>query len=353
MIKLQRSTLDGLRQAEPSLPHVRAALQRAVELEHATIPPYLYALYSLAPGRNGEIAKILKSVVVEEMLHMVLAANVLNALGGRPAISKTDFIPTYPGPLPGGVEGQLEIHLRPFSREQLAAFIEIEEPRHPLDDLPKLDEGAVGDCTIGEFYKTIAQALGRLGEPAFAGSARHQVGPDLVWGSVAVNDLASARRALDTIIEQGEGTGTSPVEIDGPSGQNDFAHYYRFMEIWEGRRLVPDSTVPHGYAFAGDLVAFDPAGVVGLPVDPTSADYPAGSERARLNDAFNDAYSQLLASIHRLTNGSADGSTFGESLGLMRSMERTARAMVAHVVTSGEPVGPTFEFRAVVAAGPR
>ena len=41
-----------------SIGGVRVAVQKAIELEHSTIPPYLYALYSLgsdnAPGGNGE-----------------------------------------------------------------------------------------------------------------------------------------------------------------------------------------------------------------------------------------------------------------------------------------------------------
>ncbi len=60
---------DGLGPA-PQLAAVQAALQAAIQLEHATIPPYLYALYSLDPARNGAIADIIQGVVVEEMLHM-------------------------------------------------------------------------------------------------------------------------------------------------------------------------------------------------------------------------------------------------------------------------------------------
>ncbi len=348
MIRLGRSALQGLGSTTPRVADVRAALQQAVELEHSTIPPYLYALYSLVPGRNDEVARILRSVVLEEMLHMVLAANVLNALGGRPAISKPSFIPNYPGPLPGGVEGQLEVHLRPFGTEQLAAFIEIEEPRQTLDGGPLA--GGVGDCTIGEFYTAIASAIEALGDGVFTASPRHQVGPELVWGSVAVTDVASARVALDTIIEQGEGTGTSPVEIDGPGGSNDYAHYYRFMEIWEGRRLVADDSMPHGYSYTGEAVSFDPDGVIALPLDPRSEHYPIGSEHARLNNDFNDTYTQLLANLHHLTNGGADGSTFGASLNLMRQLGAQARTMTDHVVRTGEPLGPTFEYSAAAAA---
>ena len=86
MILLDKSLIDNLDPQNPSLAAVQAALQQAVELEHATIPLYLYALYSLVPGKNDAIAAIIQSVVVEEMLHMTLACNVLNAIGGAPDI---------------------------------------------------------------------------------------------------------------------------------------------------------------------------------------------------------------------------------------------------------------------------
>src|ERR1700759_1622945 len=90
-------TLDGL----------KSALQNAIELEHATIPPYLYALYSIRQDTNAEIAALIKSVVVQEMLHMAIDCNVLNAIGGHPRIDDPRFVPKYPGHLPGGVENSL------------------------------------------------------------------------------------------------------------------------------------------------------------------------------------------------------------------------------------------------------
>src|SRR5579863_7901810 len=177
MIRLTHAAVAGLGDRQPTVANVRASLQLAIELEHSTIPPYLYALFSITPGTNDEVSTIIRSVVVEEMLHMVLAANVLNSIGGRPAISKPNFTPRYPGPLPGGVEGQLEVHLRPFSKDQLATFIEIEEPRHTLDDQPLADQ--LGACTIGEFYTAISSALERVGPSAFNGATHHQVGPEL------------------------------------------------------------------------------------------------------------------------------------------------------------------------------
>lgn len=68
-------------------------------MEHSTIPLYLTTLYSIINQSSFE-AETLRSVVMEEMLHMVQAANVLNAIGGAPSIDNPTFIPRYPLQVP-------------------------------------------------------------------------------------------------------------------------------------------------------------------------------------------------------------------------------------------------------------
>lgn len=128
MITLRRELVQNLDDPQA----LREALQTAVELEHATIPTYLYALYSIEPGTNAEIASLLLSIVIEEMMHMALACNILNAIGGSPEIDKPGFIPTYPGHLPGAVEESLIVPLAPLSQDLvLKVFMVIEEPELP------------------------------------------------------------------------------------------------------------------------------------------------------------------------------------------------------------------------------
>ena len=89
-------TTSGRDMAIRDISGLRQHLQWAIEVEHATIPPYLFALYSIREGHNGEAIEILRSIFMEEMLHMTLAANILNAVGGTPRLDKPDFIPQYP-----------------------------------------------------------------------------------------------------------------------------------------------------------------------------------------------------------------------------------------------------------------
>src|SRR6185437_77479 len=95
---------------------LREHLQWAIELEHFTIQPYLCALYSLDAGRNPEATELISSVLVEEMLHMTLAANLLNAVGGRPKLDNPKMLRGYPRPLPHS-DRSLEISLHRFGPE--------------------------------------------------------------------------------------------------------------------------------------------------------------------------------------------------------------------------------------------
>jgi hypothetical protein len=340
MIHLKRSLLLRHGHHHADIEEVRAALQSAIELEHSTIPPYLYAMYSLDPAVNKPIIEILRSAVIEEMLHMALAANVLNAIGGTPSLRGAAFIPRFPSHLPGGIEGQLTVHLRPFSMEQLKVFVEIEEPRSPLVATADLEEA--GTTTIGEFYYSIERAVDELGEHVFTGDPARQVGPELMGGSISVTDVDSANAAINTIIAQGEGTSISPGESDLDDA--DLAHYYRFMQVHEGRRLVRLSGEAYGYE--GEALDFDADGVAGLPEDPHSGQFAPGSDARALVDEFNDGYGALLGALDRLFNGSATSASFDESLSLMYGLGHTAREMVRHTIETGEGVGPTFETAA-------
>ena len=67
---------------------LRTHLQWAVQVELTTIPTYLYAMYSIK-DQASESANVFRSVVVEEMLHVALASNLLVAVGGQPKFSRT------------------------------------------------------------------------------------------------------------------------------------------------------------------------------------------------------------------------------------------------------------------------
>src|SRR4029077_15283902 len=68
--------------ATTPLETLREHLQTAIEIARCEIPPYLCALWSLADGPNEYVAGNVEEVAMEEMLHLTLACNLLNAIGG-------------------------------------------------------------------------------------------------------------------------------------------------------------------------------------------------------------------------------------------------------------------------------
>jgi hypothetical protein len=342
MIKLRTELVANLEDVDG----LRSALQSAIELEHATLPTYLYALYSIKPGQNTEIAGLLRSVILEEMLHMRLACNILNAIGGSPVIDRPGFIPTYPGPLPGAVEGGLVVPLGPFSQDLVEnVFMVIEEPEDPPEFPGRLE--LASHVTIGQFYTAIAKQIKAAGEGIFTGDPARQVTGGLGSYHVApITGVASAVAAIETIVEQGEGTTTEPFDAEG-----ELAHYYRFAEINRGRSLVANPTPPPDYAYAGAAIPFDPAGVRRLVVNPSTESYAPGSAARQANDNFNYTYTSLLRSLHATFNGQPD--ELLTAVGLMESCKQQAIDMGTLAVGDGTVGGPSFSYQPTNPWAPR
>jgi hypothetical protein len=343
MIELDPRLLDDLRRPGG----VHRALQQAIELEHGTLPAYLYAYYSLGTA-NPQVASIVFTVIFEEMLHFALACNILNAIGGAPDIDRPDFIPTYPGRLPGGVEQGLTVHLRRMSdRQILDTFMVIEEPEHALQ-FPELAATAKPPLTIGRYYTEILKELERAGPSIFEhGKPGYQVTGVFPSSELfRVTGLESARRAITLIKEQGEGTAASPLDLQGA-----FAHYYRFAEIHIGHELqaVPDPpprTPPdQRYRYDGAPIAFDKSAVLPVLDDPSQSKYPPSSQAYYLNINFNYAYTSMLKALHITFNGQPN--RLDSAIALMHSLRELAMEMMTVRLSDGTHAGPSFEYQPV------
>jgi CDGSH-type Zn-finger protein len=328
---------------------LREHLQWALEIEHATIPPYLTALYSIKEGHNPEVVEVLKSVFMEEMLHMTLAANVMNAVGGTPHVDKPGFIPHFPAYLPHSNKAFI-VPLLKFSREAVDVFLKIERPEDH-DALPEDNNYH----TIGQFYEAIEEALvrlsGELGEDKlFTGDPSRQVRPDTSYygGSgliIPVENLESALAALDEIKEQGEGHQHREI-WDGDRNmfhpeKQEVAHYFRFQEILAGRGFQLGDTPQSGPT--GEEFKVDWDGVYNMRPNPHTADYPKGSEIREQMDLFNRTYSSILRLLQHTFNGQPDFLRI--ATGAM--YELTYQAIELMKLPSGDgetTVGPSFEY---------
>jgi hypothetical protein len=293
----------------------------AMQLEHATIPPYLTALYSMHPTVNADAYRVIRVVAVEEMLHLTLAANILNAVGGTPDLSANGFVPAYPARLPDG-EDDFEVGTRAFSRDTIETFLKIERPAVAGEDdsrfvsrdasaralLPAVDahEDDLHFFSIGEFYAEIGEGLERLhhemGEDLFCGDPARQVGPAYYYSGgaaiVEVTDASSAAAAMRVISEQGEGMGGGIFDEEG-----ELAHYYRFQQLLLGRYYQPgdEAGSPTGPALDVDWDAV-------YPVVPDSAldHYTEPGELQDAVTAFSRAYGDFLTRLTEAFNGRPD-----------------------------------------------
>lgn len=331
-----------------TLNDLRRHLQWAIELEHATIPPYMCALYSLDKDRNPEAAQVVGTVLAEEMLHLALAANLLNAVGGEPRLDSPELLPPYPHPLPHG-DRSIEIGLLPFGPQALDLFLRIEQPA-AADGLPQAD----GYQTIGQFYAAIEAGLralcDELGETAvFCGAPDRQIGEMHLHGGggnvIPVHDLKTALAALAEIVEQGEGAARTAVwdgdaDIVHPE-REEVAHFYRFQELRLGRRYQAGDTPQSGPT--GEPIAVDLDGVLPMRPNPRITDHPEGSAVRVAQEEFNQTYSLLLYLLEQAFNGSP-----GDMKEAVRAMfQLRAQAAALMNMSTGDGLttaGPTFEY---------
>lgn len=357
--------------------NLRALLRCAMTVELTTIPAYLTASFSLedgAPGvaRNVVARELLRSVLVEEMLHLTLVANILNAVGGRPALDCGDWVPAYPTRLfPRMSEGltvggrrigasrPLIVHLRRFCPEQVEAFRMIEQPEIE----PTLVDGeGAGDIqlrSIGEFYAALAAELRAMveayGEAAvFCGDPARQAGPEYYYaagGALTVIDgaggtgpLHKALAAIKKISEEGEGLPEDHNIFDGdviPGGLGEEpAHFFRFREILEGRRYRSDDK--WGDPPSGDAIVVDWDAVWPTLEDPNPDNPALPADAAAAMRAFDAGYSDLLRQINAALDGRPE--LLRDAVHGMFALKHRGVALMRLRLPDGRTAGPAWRF---------
>ena len=359
-----------------SIKSLQDHLQIAIQIEHYTIPPYLCALYSIKDGTNREARDVIQTVVMEEMLHMSLAANLLIAVDGKSQVNSSSFIPQYPSSLPAFAD-PFPINLRKFSKPALDTFIQIELPEP--ENVPPAKPGLFQ--TIGQFYDEVVKGLEFLCKDGqetkvFSGKGK-QITPEYYYGGAGrlfeIRTLDDAKRAITEIKEQGEalphhiyvrGPGeTRPQKYDptrpeadpiyrtdspsplhvGFDDQPEPAHYFRFKEIREGRyyqRGDTPATGPRGPEFP---VEWDSAW--NMQDNPKSERYPKGSPIRTKMDAFNGSYSRLLDHLHDAFTGKPERlvDAVGDMFEIKYRGTELMRVPNELSELEGTTVGPSFE----------
>ncbi len=293
---------------------IKQQLQTAIEIECSTLPLYLSAMFSLEVQSNPAYTTI-RVVVMEEMVHMAINANILAAIGGSPQIANISFAFPVQG-LPGGLEPDLCVGPAKLSPVQLKNFLRIETPEFLLQ---KADRGEAYP-TIAAFYRKIRKAIvdnaDAVREAMRVGGPANQVDDNIGFRAIksapGADPLSQVLAGLDEILEQGEGASCGSM-FAGQGSEDESSHYNRFAEILYGRtyqdpvppvkltleteklfyqgRAIPFPEVINTLAVPSDGYAKI------LALDPSAAAVTADLV------AFDNAFSSILAGLHAVWNG--------------------------------------------------
>ncbi len=317
---------------------LRAHIELAIKVELSTVPPYLFAMYSIE-DQQSEAALLIRSIVAEEMLHAALCANLLLAVGGNPPFATTALIPVYPGLLPHHIP-PLELNLEPASLTLVRdVLMRIEQPEvHGAPAEPDSYE------TLGQFYHALEMAMsdlnGRFDLFADPQASRQLSDPGFYQpvafdaedsgGLMLVDGLESAEVAIEVIVHQGEGLST---ERWADPAHQELTHYAKLLLIAEGTK---------------------PLGAVRrLRSNPRTVGFPEPLQP--VSDLFNALYRYLFLLLADLFEpGDDKGPAVGRMYGLMAgAMSSVARYLVEQPVGEGEFAGPTFEIYEFASDDPR
>jgi hypothetical protein len=287
-------------------------LSQGAELEHSVMCEYLYAAFSLrsAPGpglRDGQVEVVerwrraLFDIAGQEMMHWAVVQNLLTAVGSAPFVSRP-HMPHQARGYPSGVQ----FRLLPFGEAALRHFVYLERPEgmegadaagfEPFGPpLPPMEPEEVVPrgqdfATVGHLYRSVEKGLAHLAD--VLGEDRLFIGPAFQqadetafgWPDLApITDLAGANRALERIVEQGEGA----------TGDWAAAHYGRFLEMLDDY-LAMRAEDP-GFEPAHPVKGAGRRAVEGIEPDVYITDLITGG----CSDLFNAVYELLLQMIAR------------------------------------------------------
>lgn len=303
---------------------LRDALQVAVGLELATIPPYLCGWWSIR-DRGSEAARLIRRVVGDEMFHLGVVCNLLVSVGGRPRIKEAAS--TYPGPLPGGVRPGVTVYLSGLTRSLVHdVMMAVEAPDRPLA------RSIEAEPSVGTFYADILRAFRTVApDLRVQGQLSARIGSDVLEPVRTPDDVM---RAIEIIKEQGEGTTSSPAT----AFDDDYpAHYYAFGEIYHGRRLRENDG---DWEFSGAPVPFPEARPM-APVPVGGWPDPPGDVR-RLLDASDATYHAVLQNLETAWAGGGHR-TLHTAIHAMRGLEHPAVELMERSIPDAPGnYGPQF-----------
>lgn len=298
---------------------IKQQLQSAIELEYSTLPLYLSAMFSLEV-QNYTVYNLLRSVAMEEMVHLAIAANILAAIGGTPQFKAIDIRYPVQG-LPGGAEPELRVGLAQLSKPQINNFMRIEMP----DFLLRAQDRSEEYPTIAAFYHTIRQAIVDNADAIRAaikqGGLANQVGDNIGFKTIVYTEgqdsLPQILEAIDEILDQGEGAAAEDL-YTGSAFEQEESHYAKFAQIYYGKQYqVPkhgNKLTPENEAdfFQGAFIGWpEVVNTLAVPTDGYArllALDPNGEAVTHDLQTFDQGFTAILTGLDTVWNGPAANS---------------------------------------------
>jgi len=345
----------------------------------------------------NKAASLVMSVVIEEMLHMALTSNVKQSLFGPPSLAGEDNLPLFPAHLPGH-EPYFPINAAKLTQDQLKTFLLIESPE-AFTGKDDNDKGVIEYETIGDFYRMIMHCVtDNYANDASYDTSRPQLlpgrghyGPNSIntvhydknhnpvfpsdddsGNLVHVTDVGAALKAMNEVVEQGEGhqggdhltssgapicpdvdwndpSSINPEDFDDP-GKDELSHFAKFLSLYcEGEHLIQK--------FQDAGLDFHSFFVYSFPDNPRLAateghiDYASSKDASDIMKVINAVYTYtfLMVEACYYNEGNTQFEVF--MLGVHKSMIwvlselcNAAKKMTISVGKDTYNVGPTFEW---------
>jgi hypothetical protein len=336
--------------ADHNVAWLKDALQAAIQLELATLPPYLSALFCIS-DQGSAVFNLINDIVFNEMTHFGLACNLLAATGAQPAIVEHYRKTVYPGPLPGGVKPRCDDTFLPFFKcdpdfrvvlgfNDLKSFakmaMQIEYPEDPVPRSRTALALAETFPSIGEFYNAIKNAF-TANTKSLPYTTTKQL-TDAGMNVTIVDSLANAVKAIDLIRGEGEGSSKTPFFNE------KLSHFYAFGEIFRGAAFKFDPVTKTGDWTGAAIPPVSIAHMTPIPLGgyPNPA-APAIAGLSTCDQIFTDILNALDAAW-----ATGDGASLGAAINSMRKLGVSARALLTSAIQRTDApgiYGPQFRLK--------
>ena len=201
---------------------VQKHAQVAAAVELYTIPLYTTIMTSIK-NDSCDAYKIFHGILIEEMMHLQLAANLCLALDTTPNFQFPAYGTDIPYLKPGTV---LNANMGPLNADSLNTVLAIETPEGTLGAIDPTPNGNTTPnypySSIEEMYNAVLFGIQTVGTSQFSWTTRNQQARWRQQGyPQVICNVDDAKKAVTAIKEQGEGGHIAP-DVKPPYKPSDF-----------------------------------------------------------------------------------------------------------------------------------